>query len=35
MNFGDETMRSGVRRIVNHFAEGTNGDLRLGGAGPS
>jgi GxxExxY protein len=28
MNFGEETMRAGVRRVVNNFPEGSSGDLR-------
>jgi GxxExxY protein len=28
MNFGDETMRDGIRRVVNNFPEGTRRDLR-------
>jgi GxxExxY protein len=28
MNFGAETMKEGIRRVVNHFPEGTGRDLR-------
>jgi GxxExxY protein len=28
LNFGDETMKAGVHRVVNNFPEGTRGDLQ-------